>query len=424
MPQIKAPDEMHRCTPQAAWSSGTAPRSPRLLLVLLLLACSSFASASVPQKIETRHYRIWTDVDHALAVDLAQRMDAMYDEYARRFAGFESRQQPEKLNVHIFSRRDDYARHTSVRLSNTGGIFIPSRNLLAAFLEGQGRDGLRRTLQHEAFHQFAHSRIAPDMPVWLNEGIAQVFEESIWTGERFIIGQVPPRRVRQLQQDLRDRRLFDFKTFLAMDDKQWNDGLADRATASVQYNQAWAMVHFLIFASDPQGNPLYRGRVIHLLQLCRGGLPPEQAFTRAFSGNIDGFQQRFVEYARDLTPTLEASYIENQTVLADLLMAMRDRNQFFETIEAFRDELLKGRYRLEYTRGGLSWSTADDLRVYFSDPQGRLMNDQQLSFYPRHDASLPDIVCRAVDHIQLRTRFYDRSGSIEYEVLVQPRPRQ
>ena len=51
-------------------------------------------------------------------------------------------------------------------VAEAGGMFLPGRNLLAAFLEGQGRQQLRRTLQHEAFHQFAYNAISPDLPIW------------------------------------------------------------------------------------------------------------------------------------------------------------------------------------------------------------------------------------------------------------------
>ena len=84
------------------------------------------------------------------------------------------------------------------------GVFMPHRRLLAAFVEGVGRDGVRRTLQHEAFHQFAHETFGPNVPVWLDEGLAQVFEEAVWTGNGFVVGQVPPRRVRQLSLRVRE----------------------------------------------------------------------------------------------------------------------------------------------------------------------------------------------------------------------------
>lgn len=395
------------------------------ILILLLLVCAPLTPAAPqagrPLQIETRHYQLWTDVEESLARDLVARMDSMYDEYERRFAGFAPQQQPEKLRVYIFARRHDYVRFTEDRLPNTGGIFIPSRKLLAAFLEGQGRDGLRRTLQHEAFHQFAFTVIGPNIPIWLNEGIAQVFEEGIWTGSSFILGQVPPRRVRQLQQDMRDRRLTEFRKLLPTSEQEWAAGMRDRTTASAQYNQAWAMSHFLIYANGGNGDAVYRGRVIQMLKLIREGAKSDDAFTQAFSDNITGFQQRFVEYARELRPTIEATYIENQSVLADLLSAMRIRGQTFDSIDAFREQLQQGGYRMQYSKGPLRWSTAEDVRIYFMDPQGRMMNSSQLFFQYRRGAPLSDIVCRALDGLQLQTRFHENGEGLEYEVLVEPR---
>src|SRR3954470_13035285 len=136
-------------------------------------------------------------------------------------------------------------------MSNAAGVTIPDINVVAADLESQGRDSLRQTLQHEAFHQFASSVISDDLPPWLNEGLAVMFQEGIWTGRTFLLGQVPPRRVRQLQQDIAVIRLVDFRAMLKMSLNEWNRTLdSDRLAGSRQYTQAWAMCHFLVYASE------------------------------------------------------------------------------------------------------------------------------------------------------------------------------
>jgi hypothetical protein len=323
--------------------------------------------------------------------------------------------------VRIFALREDYVRFTRDRLPNTGGIFMPGRKLLAVFVEGQGRDGVRRTLQHEAFHQFAHRTVGPNMPVWLNEGIAQVFEEAIWTGDAFVLGQVPPRRVRQLNQDLRDPKLIDFRKLLAMTDAEWSSGFKDRDAMATQYNQAWAMAHYLLYATGGDGQPLHRARVIDMLRRCKSGTSPTDAFTQAFSDNIFGFQKRFTEYAQALAPTREATYLDNQTVLADLLVALAQRGRTFETIESFRKALQRGRVRLQYTKGNLDWKSAEDSDEYFRTVSGQLMSADQLFFQPRDGAPLPDLVCRALERVQLRTRFHQSGEKVEHELLVEPR---
>src|SRR3954453_5775601 len=150
--------------------------SPRAAVVpLALLALLAFAPAARGEanlrSIPTDHYLIHTDLQDDLARDLAMRMDAMYDEYSRRLADFKDAREIPRLQVYLFARQDDYLKFTGDRLKQTGGVNIPPRTLLSAFLEGQGRDGLRRTLQHEAFHQSAYNFISPNLPVWMNEGL-------------------------------------------------------------------------------------------------------------------------------------------------------------------------------------------------------------------------------------------------------------
>jgi hypothetical protein len=381
------------------------------------------ATAGTLRVLDSRHYRIHTDLEPAFAEELALRLDSMYEEYARRLSEFRAAADGQTFEVYLFAKRADYMRLTNNRFPNTGGVFMPGRNLLAAFLEGQGRDALRRTLQHEAFHQFAHTALSPALPLWLNEGIAQYFEEGIWTGTDFMVGQVPPRRVRQLQEDMKAKRLLPFRSFMSYTHEEWSGNLTnDAERGATQYNQAWAMVHFLVHASN--GREPYRPRLIELLRLLHAGTDAEDAFRTAFSDNIEGFQQRFVEFARTLAPTPEAAMIERQDVLADLLTALDARGDRFDSVAAFRSAVTNGGYRLHYTKGRIRWQTAADPLMYFSDLDGHPFKRDELFFERRAAAPLPDIVCRCTAGVQLRTRFHEAGGNeIEHEVLIEPRPR-
>ena len=344
-----------------------------LVAVLSGLAGGGSAAAGDLRNLESRHYRIRTDLDADLARALARRMDAMYDEYARRLAAFQpAAADLPRLDVYLFRTQKDYLAFTGERLQNTGGVYIPRKNLLAAFLEGQGREGLRRTLQHEAFHQFAFTVISPNLPVWLNEGMAQLFEEAIWTGDGFWLGHVAPRRVRQLRSDSAKNRLIPFDQMLSMTQEQWAANLgADGDLGATQYNQAWAMVHYLTFVTDEKDKPLHRGRLIAMLRLLHDGRDGRSAFAEAFSPNVRGFQDRFHEYAAALDPTPTATLIERQGVLGDLLAELTKRNLRFSTVTQFKRTAVAGGYRMHYTKGELSWESERDLRVYFADMAGR-----------------------------------------------------
>ena len=392
-------------------------------LALVALVCLAFAPEARGQMrvLNTSHYRIHTDLNDGLANDLATLLDNMYGEYAKRLAIFERGAIP-RLEVYLFRTERDYMEFSKGRLRNSGGVFVPDQNLLAAFLELQGRDTLRRTLQHEAFHQFAFNAISPDLPIWLNEGLAQFFEEGLWNGDGFLLGEVPPRRVRQLQADLRGDRLVSFSALLAMSSKQWSQRLtSNRADGATQYNQSWAMVHFLAMSRDAAGEFLYRPRLLKMLRLLHEGDQADQAFQMAFGSNISGFERRFVEYALALRPTPEATMIEHSDVLADLLIDLSRDGKRFDDVESFRKFVVAGRFKLHYVHGDLEWDTDPDMNHYFSDLQGTPFRSDELYFSLRNGAPLKDIVCRCGEKLLLRTRFYDGDGGqVDHELTIEP----
>jgi hypothetical protein len=389
-------------------------------LLLALIACPSRAAEF--RDFNSRHYRIHTDLDPILADDLARRMDHMYDQYAARLQQFVAgREVMPRFEVRLYEKQADYLAYAGQQFKNTGGVFMSGRSVLAAFLEGQGRDALRRTIQHEAFHQFAHTYIHADLPVWLNEGMAQVFEEGIWTGTEFLLHQAPPRRIRQLKADLGAGRLIEFGAMTRMSPQQWAANLeTDHEVGATQYNQSWAMVYFLVNARDNLGRERYRGRLLQMMQFLHEGKGSEEAFALSFGGNVKNFQDRFLEFARELQPTPEAALIENQGVLADLLTELAGRGLKFESMAAFKTVAVKKRYRLHYTRGQLKWHTDPNAAVYFADLENKPFGADRLFFARRPAAPLPDIVCRFTDSTAFRTRFYKLAGGkLEHEVLVE-----
>lgn len=369
--------------------------------------------------MSTSHYRIHTDLDRPLAMDLGRRMDAMFDEYARRFAPLNlQHQQP--LEVYLFASRGDYLQFVGSEYRNTGGLFIPSRHLLAAFLEGQGRDTLRRTLQHEAFHQFAQVAFGHELPPWLNEGLAQIFEEAIWTGDSFILYQVPPRRVRLIQAGLaNDPQIFaDLHDLVALTAADWSDAItSNEGIGQLRYNQAWAFVYFLARQQDENGLP-YLPRLLDLLQKIDDGFAPVDAFDSVFP-DVDELQNQFLEFAQSLRPTPQALLIERQQVLADFVAQLWERGQHPADINQARRALKRGKYQLHYRLGSVRWNSDSDVSTYFSDADGHLFSPSALKFDRIGQQLPPDILCRAAPRVELHTRFFQLAGHLEHETLVE-----
>jgi|GEM_PF-1207764 len=390
-----------------------------LLLATIIILNPAISRAADLRIIKTAHYRIHTDLDDNLADDLSRRLDAMYDEYSRRLAEFAPAGDSTPLEAYVVQSKEKYLHIVGLQMAGTGGAFSAQRHLLAAFLDGQGRDALRRTLQHEAFHQFVFKAIGPNVPVWLNEGLAQVFEEAVWTGNSFELGQVPPRRLRHLKKEIQASSIIDFRSFLKMTPMQWAVGWSDPVEAGRQYNQAWAMAHFLVYATDDQGRFKYRARLLQMLQFLHDGYDGEAAFEDAFSSNIEGFQRRFMEYAAGLTPTPLAALIENQGVLADMEIQMRKSGHTFDTLTDLRSSCEGLGLHILYKQGNLQWESAADPAVYFRSPSGEAFGSDDLHFEISGDHVLPDLVCHS-DGLSLRTRFDETSeGAIEHETIIE-----
>jgi hypothetical protein len=299
---------------------------------------------------------------------------------------------------------------------------------LCAFLDGQGLSSLRRTLQHEAFHQFADLVFESRLPPWLNEGLAQLFEEGIWTGQGFLLGQVPPWRVRQLAADLHgelDGHLIPFSELMNRTHPEWNKVLNfNPRGGATEYTQSWAMVHFLVNAKDAAGREKFRQMFLQMLDLLHDGKTPDEAFAGAFpGGNVKGFQDRFVEFARDLKPTPEAAMIERQEVLGDLLILLRQHGRTYRQVSDFRRDAVRILAKmLTYTgEHGLTWKTDPDAESYFKDVHDRPLADRELYFEAAEGAPLPDLVCRGAERFQLRTRFSRTDGKrVQRDVSVEP----
>jgi len=344
-------------------------------------------------------------------------MEGMFAEYSHRLADFNDTAEFPVLDVYLFTKKADYTRLTEDRFRNTGGIFIAGRmNFLAAFLEDQGRESLRRTLQHEAFHQFAFNAISPDLPIWLNEGMAQVFEEGLWAGDTFMLGQVAPRRLRQLKADIDANRLTDFQKFMSVTPEDWSKQLyADASRGATNYGQAWAMVHFLVNGE----NGAFRKRLIDMLKRIHSGNDPDTAFEAAFSSNYDGFRRHFLDWAAAATPSPEAVMMERQSVLGDMIISLSDRGKTFENIQSFHRVVTTGGYQLQYTKGDVKWKTDSRIDNYFSNASGQLLGPRELYFAVRESSPLSDIVCKCTDQIQLRTQFYQLSGRWWHESKIE-----
>lgn len=272
--------------------------------IAVILACSTVVHAQSWKEratvYTTKHWTIRTDLTSDHAHDAGKLFDAVYEAYHNGLAML-----PEKRTVKfeawVFKSRSDYLGTLSsfgATPENSGGMFISSIGITAVDVSGSWQS-FESTAKHEAFHQFASSRFSKGIPTWLNEGLAEYFEKSVYINGAIINGQVPSSTLQLLQSDIQTDSCIRFLELMRMPQGTWNQILVD-GNGAKQYRQSWAMVHFLIHANNGQHAPAFDRYLI----LVSEGVNHENAFVSAFkTDDLVSFERAWATYIINLKPS-------------------------------------------------------------------------------------------------------------------------
>jgi len=112
-------------------------------------------------------------------------------------------------------------------------------------------DGMLRTLYHEGFHAFLDQflfdeELVKKVPRWLNEGLAQYFEEARVEGARLVLGQENRRKLAFLRKASREGKLVPIPRMLTAGAEDYLVRDASNLENSTKhYLQAWCLIHLL-----------------------------------------------------------------------------------------------------------------------------------------------------------------------------------
>lgn len=340
-------------------------------------------SAQTLNEFSTANYLVYTDMPIAHVRSFATHMDKVFFEYKRRFEklNLTARKLPAKMNLYLFESQDSYGKYLGnfgIPAQNTGGMFVvnPKINGLFTYIKDRPVRQTLSTLQHEGFHQFAFSYIGPDLPIWVNEGIAQFFEDGVLIKNRFVLDIANVRRLTQIKDAIANNRTLPFATLIDMTDKQWGQNLQqNQALASLQYDQAWSMVYFLINYNDK----LLAAFNQYLIAVSKG-VDSEVAFVNSFSLRSSSFAQLTADfetawkrYITELEPNEVSQVADNMNFLANGLLWIRKANRPApKSIEELRSVLQIAGYRITRTSSGVqtTYVASDESLYRYQLPNG------------------------------------------------------
>jgi tetratricopeptide (TPR) repeat protein len=167
------------------------------------------------------------------------------------------------------------------------GIFVPGdeRNYAAVQLTATGRD-----VTHNLYHEYVHllNRLNfRSLPVWLNEGLAEVYANTAIYGDNTEIGRADTNHL----QLLNSQPMLEFQRLLAADHTSPEYNETDRA--SVFYAQSWLLTHYLLFGKDGAN----RQKLDEILDRLGRGADPSEA-SAAVLAEIPDLETELRAYSR------------------------------------------------------------------------------------------------------------------------------
>jgi len=142
------------------------------------------------------------------------------------------------------------------------------------------------------------------------------------------------------------------------------------------------MVHFLVYGNDGRWTDAFE----HYLRLINNGLPAREAFLRAFeTTETDAFEQRWLEYVKEMQPSAFVTAMERIEFLAAGAQELATEGVYPESLDDLREHLLQIDFTLTIVKHGRE-ITLDSLDAsLFTIPEDSLSREQ-----PRFVVSRPN----------------------------------
>jgi hypothetical protein len=341
-----------------------------LLLMWVVLALALQAAAADPDDLaryKSQYYEVHTNLPRKVAAEFGRHMDATFEQYRGRFAGFRSRRR-DGLRLVLLRNRDDYIaflKHHDLDGTYTGGLFVSWRPVagLVTWVEGRSRSDTFKMLQHEGFHQFAWNYLGNDLPVWINEGLAEYFSDAIIVNGAMKIGLANGRRTAIVKAALAADHALDFQALLNISSEQWHEHMRTdgQGVGALQYAQAWSVSHFLIHGDGGA----YQPRLVRYLNLLNDGQRSERAFRLAFgTEDLTPLAARWKIYAEQLQADPVTEAVQRLNFLGLALRFLHERGEAMPpSLEALQSDLVQRNFKATQQWYGLTTQTQADERM-------------------------------------------------------------
>lgn len=289
------------------------------LLLLQLLTATGFAEDRWIQ-LRSPYFEILTNAGAGAGRDVLRRFEQIRHVFESRTG--RGSLTPLPIRVYVFRNEADFQPYQVNK--NAAGYYQAGfqRDYIAMQLTGQDT---YRVVYHEYTHLLLR-HAGYRVPVWFNEGTAELFSTADVGGSDVRIGGLIPAHV----LTLRNEQMLDLPVLTGVDHD--SPHYNERGKSGIFYAQSWALIHMLNFA------PEYRPGLANFLQMILTGEEPGRCFQQAFGkspamvlqnlktylhkARFEGVRFRASKFDPAKVPSEAVSSMDAQLALADLLLAI------------------------------------------------------------------------------------------------------
>lgn len=262
-------------------------------------------------KLATKHFEMYTTNDARSAAAVLQEFEQVRSFFLQSNQTIHIPNVPVKIIA--FRSEEEYAKY---RL-NPGAFAYYLHNHNYDYIVMQD---INPEHYPAAIHEYTHMVVQHagwNLPLWLNEGWAEVYSSLDVQADRVVVGGIPAGRL----YDLQTRSWLNLPTLFAVDRKSSYYRQPDQM--KIFYAQSWALCHMLMLS------PEYRPKFMTFVAAVSSGKPVAECFQTIYGKTLDQVQADLMSDLNRATPEVEAfdmqlTKMESQPVISPLRSFERD----------------------------------------------------------------------------------------------------
>jgi tetratricopeptide (TPR) repeat protein len=265
-----------------------------MVLLLPLLAAALAPAHDKPEnwlEVRSQHFTVATNANEKTGRRIADQFERMRSVFHVAFPRMPIDMSSPIIVLAIKDEKDFRALEPQAYLAKgqlkLGGLFLraPDKNYVLMRLDAEGEHPYA-----VVYHEYTHlllSKAAEWLPLWLNEGLAEFYENTDIHEKDVALGQASLGNILWLRQN----RLLPLATLFAVDTS--SPYYHEENKGSIFYAESWALTHYLKTKDYREKT----NRVTEYAELLAQKVDPATAATRAF-GDLKQLQSNLEGYIR------------------------------------------------------------------------------------------------------------------------------